>query len=90
MAPRIGRVLRWSEWGAIVVIVLGFGLELVTGAGELVVKTGVGVLVATPFGATLVAAAVARGSHRRMTVFALATIAVAALGILAALSTAGR
>ena len=89
-APRLGRVLRWSEVIAIVVIVAGFGLDLTASAGDLVVQVGVGLLVVTPFLAALVVAALARRHHARMAAFAVATVLVAALGVVTALGVVGR
>lgn len=89
-APRLGRVLWWSEVIAIAVIVTGFALELTTAVGDVVVEVGVGLLVATPFAAALVVAVLARARDNRMTAFAVATVLVAAVGIVAALGFVGR
>jgi hypothetical protein len=83
-------VLWWCEIGAVAVIVIGFGMDAVTAMGDAIVRLGVGLLVATPFAATLIVAILSRRTHGRMASFALGTLLVAAVGMLAALWTAGR
>jgi hypothetical protein len=74
----------------VTVIVVGFGIDAVTAVGDAIVRIGVGLLVATPFAATLFVALSSRSATRRMAAFAAATLLVTALGILAALWAAGR
>jgi hypothetical protein len=74
----------------VAVIVVGFGIDAATAVGDVIVRVGVGLLVATPFAATLFVVLASRSATRRMGAFATGTLLVAALGIAAALWAAGR
>jgi hypothetical protein len=75
---------------AIVLIVAGITFDVLFDLGDLAVHVGVGLLVGTPFAAALAVAVLWRRSNLRAATFAVATLVVAALGIVAALATTGR
>ena len=84
LGPRLAAILRRAQWAAIALVVVGLALEFASPIGALLEVAGVAVLVASPFLATAVIASTAGRSSRRLLGFAVATLVLAALGIVLA------
>jgi len=65
----------------VVTVASGIVLELLTGRDDWLHAAGVAVLVAAPFVATLAVAVAAFRTNRRLTLFAVATLVLVALGV---------
>jgi len=74
-------LLRVLLAATVVTVVAGVAVELVTGRDDRLHAAGVALLVGTPFVATLAVAVAAFRTHRRLTLFAAATLVLVAVGV---------
>jgi hypothetical protein len=81
---RLATVLGWCQAIVVLFVATGLGLRTVGGSRVPLELIGVTVLVASPFAVTAAIALTAEGRRRRLLVFAVATLALAGIGIVLA------
>jgi hypothetical protein len=84
LGARLAAVLLGAQWAAVALICAGLALEVAGWTKVRLETLGVGVLVATPFLATAFIALTAGRARARLAIFAVATLALAGLGIVLA------
>ncbi len=81
LCARLATLLGWSRAVVASVVAAGFAFRAVGGSPVLLELIGVTVLVASPFAVTAAVALTAERHRGRLIVFAVSTLALAAIGV---------